>query len=207
MKRLAIVLLCVVFCASCGSDSSSGDDDSEPDECVPDCVGRECGLDPACGQSCGSCALGLDCYGGSCIDPTPTQLGENGDTCASDEYCASGYCSENGLGEKHCYGDQTANESCLTTYDCLYGICQEVTFSGVESVCLTSISHCEDIGLSISCITASIAFCRRWRECGDDLADDFDRCVSINCDLSLEDNETDEYCLGLIAPLQDKPCD
>jgi subtilisin family serine protease len=30
-------------------------------DCVPDCTGRNCGADPVCGQSCGSCAAGALC--------------------------------------------------------------------------------------------------------------------------------------------------
>jgi hypothetical protein len=31
------------------------------EECVPDCAGRECGLDPVCGTSCGACGTGESC--------------------------------------------------------------------------------------------------------------------------------------------------
>ena len=32
-------------------------DTVEPEVCVPDCGGRECGSDSACGESCGQCEL------------------------------------------------------------------------------------------------------------------------------------------------------
>ena len=38
--------------------------------CEPDCSGRECGLDPACGETCGSCAGTTSCMNGQCADPT-----------------------------------------------------------------------------------------------------------------------------------------
>jgi hypothetical protein len=40
----------------------------ENDVCVPDCSGRECGADPICGESCGSCAASENCdAAGQCI--------------------------------------------------------------------------------------------------------------------------------------------
>lgn len=39
--------------------------DAEP--CIPDCTGRECGPDPVCGASCGTCGSRLECgLDGSC---------------------------------------------------------------------------------------------------------------------------------------------
>jgi len=35
-------------------------------ECVPDCSGLECGADPVCGESCGTCGGGETCQGGQC---------------------------------------------------------------------------------------------------------------------------------------------
>ncbi len=34
--------------------------------CIPDCAGLECGTDPNCGQSCGSCPAGEECNNGQC---------------------------------------------------------------------------------------------------------------------------------------------
>ncbi|MDH5671471.1 MAG: hypothetical protein OEZ06_04930 [Myxococcales bacterium] len=34
--------------------------------CVPLCAGRECGPDPACGESCGQCRYGAPCSDGRC---------------------------------------------------------------------------------------------------------------------------------------------
>jgi hypothetical protein len=36
------------------------------DDCVKDCLGRECGIDPECGEPCGSCQTGRVCVEGSC---------------------------------------------------------------------------------------------------------------------------------------------
>ncbi len=39
--------------------------------CTPRCDGRQCGADPNCGQSCGSCGSGTSCNGdGQCVPPT-----------------------------------------------------------------------------------------------------------------------------------------
>jgi len=39
--------------------------------CTPRCEGRQCGADPNCGQSCGSCAAGTICNAnGQCVPPT-----------------------------------------------------------------------------------------------------------------------------------------
>ena len=64
--------------ATCdGFDTSSCSNQS----CTPDCVGLECGPDPVCGQSCGTCAPGT-CQSGSCVEassdgPTIVQFASN----------------------------------------------------------------------------------------------------------------------------------
>jgi RHS repeat-associated protein len=42
-------------------------------ECTPACDGRQCGKDPKCGKSCGTCATGELCQEGSgkCVPPSP----------------------------------------------------------------------------------------------------------------------------------------
>jgi hypothetical protein len=55
--------------------------------CVPDCTGRQCGPDPACGQSCGTCPTGATCdANGQCRAPT----GQHGDLCIDASDCSSG---------------------------------------------------------------------------------------------------------------------
>jgi RHS repeat-associated protein len=60
-------------------------------ECTPFCDGRQCGKDPKCGKSCGTCATGEFCQEGSgkCVGPSPeTPLtvpnGEGGDEVIQD---------------------------------------------------------------------------------------------------------------------------
>ncbi|MEK7784420.1 MAG: PQQ-binding-like beta-propeller repeat protein, partial [Chloroflexota bacterium] len=45
-------------------------------ECAPNCGARECGPDPVCGTSCGSCASGTCSSDGQCptVDPLPGDL-------------------------------------------------------------------------------------------------------------------------------------
>ncbi len=42
-------------------DTTVDTDVTTDDACTPDCSGRECGPDPACGTSCGTCDLGYSC--------------------------------------------------------------------------------------------------------------------------------------------------
>lgn len=81
---------CGIWSAGCGlikdclgcpvgyscSSSTSGIcvEDGDPDPCVPDCQGNECGLDPVCGTlDCGNCVelheIGWYCSGGTCFPP------------------------------------------------------------------------------------------------------------------------------------------
>lgn len=59
---------------------------AEP-ECIPDCTGLECGLDPVCGESCGTCFEGETCLNNRCV-AVPE--------CTSDADCPEGeVCTEN----------------------------------------------------------------------------------------------------------------
>jgi hypothetical protein len=56
-------------------------------ECVPDCSGRSCGLDPVCGVSCGTCGTGQECNQeiGQCEVACVPDCG--GRTCGVDPVC------------------------------------------------------------------------------------------------------------------------
>ena len=79
--------------------------------CSPDCDGLQCGLDAACGVSCGTCMGEATCEQGLCIQP-PEVCGD-GD-CEAGESCGS--CPED-CGA--CCGDGLCkdSESCLTCPD------------------------------------------------------------------------------------------
>lgn len=79
-----------------GGDGPGGDGGAGggPDECVPDCGGRECGGD-GCGGTCGACAAGESCSAaGQCQKPpSPGGCAEaepNGGTGSANAVCAGG---------------------------------------------------------------------------------------------------------------------
>jgi formylglycine-generating enzyme len=115
--------------------------------CIPDCVGRQCGPDPVCGTSCGTChgptevcrvdvgkcedvCVGKECgtfdgvFCGSCQGPT--------EVCRQD----TGTCE-----------DVCIDRQCGTTEGVFCGAC-----SGATEVCRQDTGICEDV-------------CQ-WRECG-----------------------------------------
>jgi len=57
------------LCVDAGG--SGPGDDTSGGACQPDCSGRECGPDPVCEESCGTCAAGEDCQGGQCATEGP----------------------------------------------------------------------------------------------------------------------------------------
>jgi len=60
-----------------------------PKECVPQCGGAECGPDPVCGESCGSCESWESCNSGVCVSNS-TDVYESHDVpIASDNGCNS----------------------------------------------------------------------------------------------------------------------
>jgi len=62
----------VVLDSDSGNDGDTTDvgmSNDTSDEC---CAGRQCGIDPNCGESCGSCSSGEVCTeGGSCVEADP----------------------------------------------------------------------------------------------------------------------------------------
>ncbi len=105
--------------------------------CEPQCGALECGPDPTCGVSCGTCTGGATCsFGGQCVQPSGCDTNED---CASGETCDNGACVaeafecttslecafvEQGLG---CVDGACA--PCTNGDHCALGIC-------LEGVCL-----------------------------------------------------------------------
>ena len=55
--------------ADADADADEGlatDEGTEDSPCTPECTGLECGLDPVCGESCGSCETNEICNSGIC---------------------------------------------------------------------------------------------------------------------------------------------
>jgi hypothetical protein len=50
----------------------------EDDACIPDCTGRQCGPDPVCAVSCGTCTPPEECDGaGQCVPPCDLHVFED----------------------------------------------------------------------------------------------------------------------------------
>ena len=86
-----------------GADSSA--------DCQPDCTGLECGADPVCGESCGTCLGSKSCKVGKCFEgpcvpdcsslecgPDPV-CGESCGTCSGGKTCQAGQCVGGSTGD------------------------------------------------------------------------------------------------------------
>ncbi|MFC1609772.1 hypothetical protein ACFL6C_02330 [Myxococcota bacterium] len=148
-----------------------------PIGCTPDCVGRVCGLDPVCGESCGTCPDGAtctvegkcvagcipDCSGRACgLDPV---CGEPCGTCPEGTFCNSQFVCETGECIPDCSGrvcgpDPVCGQSCGTCADgsSCNGVGQCVptgTGSPVGGPC-TQDADCE--GDPVQCLTEADGF-------------------------------------------------
>ncbi len=149
---------------------------AQPPKCVRMCLDRVCGPDPVCGESCGACRAGFRCNEGLCLKvattpepsepkptpppkPTPRDLSENGATCLVDADCASAFCGDSEVGERHCYGDQGLNETCSTVYDCRGGACVATVPRGV-SVCSDGVKECASSNVPEECLEFALGFCQ-----------------------------------------------
>jgi len=159
--------------------SSTGEDES----CTPDCTGLGCGLDPVCGESCGSCSGSYVCTSGICISPTCTPdceelecgldpiCNESCGSCSSNEDCISGFCIEQETCTKDCTDlecglDPICNESCGScsgTAECTNGVCvtpecvpnsTEVTCNG--ATCGNKTNNCGEIVNCGTCTSGSL---------------------------------------------------
>jgi hypothetical protein len=76
--------------------------------CTPICAGKICG-DDGCGGSCGDCAGGQSCEGGTCVCPPARACGAV--CCPAGEVCAGGLCKSPGTG-------QPSDNLCTTVATC-----------------------------------------------------------------------------------------
>ena len=87
--------------------------------CDKDCTGRDCGPDPECGESCGTCGTNQTCSAdGKC----ECDFESCGDTCcAQGQVCANNSCCTPDCGVRECGLDPVCNSSCgecLPDEDC-----------------------------------------------------------------------------------------
>lgn len=86
--------------------------------CVPNCQGLDCGLDPVCGEECGTCPGGEECTDGACVGQSCTEIG-----------CTDGYL---------CNPDTGACQfSCLVDSDCDDGLECTTDICTPEFICTT----------------------------------------------------------------------
>ncbi len=96
------------LCNGIDDDCDEGIDEDWPpgtcSSCTPDCSGRECGPDPACGTSCGSCTLPETCSTAGACACLPDCSGRE---CGMDPVCGTSC------------GTCTPPESCIATGNCV----------------------------------------------------------------------------------------
>ncbi len=130
------------------------------DSCVPDCTGLQCGPDPVCQTSCGTCTdpRHPNCQGGSCVCFSDTECGA-GYVCNATGNCVA--CTSCTGGEPYCNGNTlyTCNQGCQESSACGtnegccgvigQGSCDSLTgnpWCGACSVTCTPPEYCQDIG-------------------------------------------------------------
>ena len=127
-------------------------------DCVPSCVGKECGSD-GCGGTCGSCLAGEECQAGVCVNSTMTCLGACGG--ASPGGC---YCDEQCEGMGDCCPDVCAACPTLSFCECIPNCAGKECG---EDGCGGSCGGCPDGVACEAGLCACVPDCNE-KECGDD---------------------------------------
>jgi hypothetical protein len=172
--------------------------------CTKVCGDRVCGPDQVCGASCGICAAGSHCTDGLCVssveaapvhvaEPAPPIIAvsrppprENGQTCTADGDCAANHCAPQiGSGERRCYGNRAANQSCDDSFDCDGGACfsRHLSSASPERVCAAGASVCYELNVPTECgVYAAFACAFVIDSCGaGGDHPDFSECVAGLC--------------------------
>ena len=114
-----------------------------PDECVPNCAGKQCG-DDGCFDDCGSCAAGKKCESGACVD----------DICVNDSVsitCANNLC---GMQKNNCQADvNCSNINKVACESCVPASKQETCGNWV---CGDKINNCRQ---NVNCGTCTSGIC------------------------------------------------
>ncbi|MBW2701064.1 MAG: formylglycine-generating enzyme family protein [Deltaproteobacteria bacterium] len=162
MKFSPVAVLLFLFSLSfvaCGGDSTDN-------TCEQDCSGLECGLDPVCGESCGTCGDYASCGDGLC-GCDYLACGEA--CCAAGESCQDGACAQsldpcdpNPCTEDHqtqCADDGAGGAlcSCDTDYqDYGDGACRPTDPCAGDSTCADQQRECvndQGVPLCENCLT------------------------------------------------------
>lgn len=120
-----------------GADANANGigDACEAADCIPACEGRTCGVDPICGQSCGSCTGGQECNAQFQCEAACVPSCE-GRVCGTDLACGKscGECGD-GLSCNEQTGQCNSN-ACVPS--CGQRVC------GLDPVCQTSCGTCDE---------------------------------------------------------------
>jgi len=125
--------------------------------CVSDCTGLECGADPVCGQSCGTCDDGYTCQSGECVEDAcvpacgtavcgmdPVCGTQNCGTCGEGYSCDDGECVEDTGWEPDDYTVSCSNGMCLIPAGSFWMGCN----SAVDNDCDSDESPYHEVTLS-----------------------------------------------------------
>ncbi len=128
-----------------GDADGDRDGDLDEDLCVPDCEGRECGLDPVCGVSCGDCPVGSSCdeETGTCCAPDceGRECGPDGCGGTCEPGCAPGAVCDEETGAcctPDCEGRECGPDGCGGTCEPGCGddgVCDEEAGTCCEPAC------------------------------------------------------------------------
>jgi hypothetical protein len=136
------------------------DGDAGDGGCTPDCQGRECGLEPACGSSCGACPGGLACSAAGQCEETCTPDCQDR-ACGLDPVCDALDCGACPAGEEcdeqgrcvpacapDCQGRACGPDPICGTLEC--GVCPAEERCDALGQCQPACGeHCEPFSIAI----------------------------------------------------------
>jgi formylglycine-generating enzyme required for sulfatase activity len=117
-----------------------------------DCSGLECGPDPICGESCGTCGGGKSCQVGQCVLGSPD--------CPADKDCSSLECGSDPVCGESCGGCNNCGETCQL------------------GVCIFAAANCEGKECGPDGCGGSCGTCG----CGEECYNYKNQCVFTACD-------------------------
>ncbi len=178
---------------TCKDDGSGWGDCVCP--CVKDCTGLECGEDPLCGESCGTCGANSTCNTSGICECDFVDC--EGSCCDDGQVCADSACCTPDCGERECgpepvcgtiCGDCGAGEECTMSGECSSGCTPDcgTMVCGPDPVCQLSCGDCPVNTYCTTdgqCISGCVVDCSG-RECGPDQ----------NCDVICGYCGPDESC-------------